>query len=94
MQVNCQKTTVKRKIAYFLKNYVASLFTIFEKVLAICNFFHCSVFRCKVLSPFTFYLFEVQWTVLLSLEAAIIFYLFEVQWTVLLSLEAAIHRCS
>ena len=38
-QVNRQKTTVKIKITYFLKNYVASLFLIFEKVLAICNIF-------------------------------------------------------
>ena len=33
VQVNRQKTTVKKKITYFLKNYVASLFTFFEKVL-------------------------------------------------------------
>ena len=39
VQVNRQKTTVNKKITYFLKNYVASLFTIFEKVLAICKFF-------------------------------------------------------
>ena len=39
MQVNRQKTTVKKKITYFLKNYVASLFTFFEKVFAICKFF-------------------------------------------------------
>ena len=39
VQINRQKTTVKNKRAYFLKNYVASLFTIFEKVLAIWNFF-------------------------------------------------------
>ena len=39
VQVNRQKTTVKKKIIYFLKNYVASLFTSFEKVLAICKFF-------------------------------------------------------
>ena len=38
-QVNRQKTTVKIKITYFLKNYVASLFLIFEKVLAIYNIF-------------------------------------------------------
>ena len=34
-----QKTTVKMKITYFLKNYVASLFTFFEKVIAICKFY-------------------------------------------------------
>ena len=39
VQVNRQKTTVKKKITYFLKNYVASLLTSFEKVLAICKFF-------------------------------------------------------
>ena len=38
VQVNRQKTTIKKK-TYFLKNYVASLFTIFEKVFAICKFF-------------------------------------------------------
>ena len=48
-QVNGQKTTVKKKkISFFKKNYVASLFTIFEKVLAICKFLYGSVFRCKV----------------------------------------------
>ena len=35
-QLNRQKTTVKKKITYFLKNCVALLFTIFEKALAIC----------------------------------------------------------
>ena len=39
MQVNRQKTTVKKKIAYFLKNYVTSLFIFFEKVFAICKLF-------------------------------------------------------
>ena len=33
-----QKTTIKMKITNFLKNYVASLFTFFEKVFAICKF--------------------------------------------------------
>ena len=47
-------------------NYVASLFAFFEKVFAICNFFNWSVFRCDVLRPFLFYLFEVQSTVLVS----------------------------
>ena len=37
-QVNRQKTTVKKKITYFLKNYVASVFTFFEKVFAINKF--------------------------------------------------------
>ena len=41
-------------------------FFIFEKVFAICNFFYHLVFRCKVLRPFVFYLFEVQSTVLAS----------------------------
>ena len=45
VQVNRQKTTVKKKIIYFLKNYVASLFTFFEKV-----------FRCKVLKTLIFLL--------------------------------------
>ena len=37
-QVHRQKTTVKKK-TFFLKNYVASLFTFFEKVFPICKFF-------------------------------------------------------
>ena len=32
VRVNRQKRTVKKKITYFGKNYVASIFTIFEKV--------------------------------------------------------------
>ena len=80
VQVNRQKITVKKKITenyckirrkYFLKNYVSSLFTVFENVLAICNFFYRSVFRYKAFRPAVFYLFEVQSTVLLSSEAAI-----------------------
>ena len=39
MQVSRQKSTVKNKITYFLKNYVASLFTIFGKDFAIHTFF-------------------------------------------------------
>ena len=39
LQVNTQKTTVKKKISYFLKNYVAALSTFFEKVTAFCRFF-------------------------------------------------------
>ena len=59
------ENTVKKKITYFLKNYVASLFTFSKKV---CNFktFYRLVFKCKVLRPFVFYLFEVQSTVLVS----------------------------
>ena len=71
VQVNRQKTTVKKKITYLLKKNVASLFTIFEKVLAIYNFFYRSVFKCMDFRPVVFYLFEVQFTVLLSSEAAI-----------------------
>ena len=63
MQVNRQETIVKKKISHFLKNYVASLLTFFEKVFAIYNFFY-SVFRCKVLRRFIFYLLDVQFTVL------------------------------
>ena len=44
VQVNRQKTTVKKKITYFFLNYVASLFAVFEKVLAICKFFFTA--RC------------------------------------------------
>ena len=53
VQVNRQKITVKKKITenyckirrkYFLKNYVSSLLTVFENVLAICNFFFTA--RC------------------------------------------------
>ena len=36
----------------FFKNCVVSLFLIFEKVFAICNFFYRSVFRRKVLRLF------------------------------------------
>ena len=39
VQVNRQKTTVKKKKTYFLKNYVASLFIFFEKVFPICRIF-------------------------------------------------------
>ena len=61
-----EKFILKKKTTYFFKNYVASLFTIFVKVLAICKFFYRLVFRCKVLRPFLFYLFEDQSTVLVS----------------------------
>ena len=60
MQVNRQKTIVKKKITYFLNNYFASLFKFFEKVFAICKFF--DAWRLDV----RFYLFEVQSTVLIS----------------------------
>ena len=39
VQVKRHKTTEKKKITYFLKNYVASSFAIFEIVLVICKFF-------------------------------------------------------
>ena len=39
VQVNRQKTTVKKSITYFLKNYVAFLFTFFQKLFVICKFF-------------------------------------------------------
>ena len=39
VQLNKQKTTLKKKISYFLKNCVASLFIFLEKVFAICKFF-------------------------------------------------------
>ena len=66
MQVNRQKTTVKKKITYFFKNCVTSLFTFFEKVFDSCKFF-TAVFRCKVLRT-VFYSFEVQSTVLVASE--------------------------
>ena len=68
VQVNIPKTYMKKKITYLLKNYVAFLFSIFgkEKVFAICKCFYSLVFRFKVLRPFVFYLFEVQFTVLAS----------------------------
>ena len=66
MQVNREKTTVKKKITYFLKNYVAS-----KKSLQFANLFYRFVFRCEVLRPFVFYLFEIQSTILVSSEAAI-----------------------
>ena len=67
LQVNRQKTTMKKKIT-FLKNYVPFLFTFYEKVFAISKIsnFYRSVFRCKVLRLFVFYLFEVQSTVTVS----------------------------
>ena len=43
VQVNRQKTTVKKKKTYFLKYYVAFLFAFFEKVFAISKF---STARC------------------------------------------------
>ena len=48
VQVNRQKTAVKKKITYFLKSYVASLSTFFEKVFAISKFFTalCLDVRC------------------------------------------------
>ena len=58
------ENTVKKKTTYFLKNYVAFLFKLFEKVFAIFNFYYRLVFRCKVLTLFIFYLFEVESTVL------------------------------
>ena len=66
VQVTRQKTTLKKKITDFWKNYAASLFTSFEKAFAIRKFFYCLLFRCKVLSPFVFYLLEIQSTVLAS----------------------------
>ena len=67
VQVNRQKTTLKKKITYFLKNYVASLFTFFEKVFAICKFFTARCldvrfwdllcFICLKFSPQYWYLF-------------------------------------
>ena len=43
VQVNRQKTTVKKKITYFLKNYVASLFAIFESPCNLNYFLPISV---------------------------------------------------
>ena len=37
--INRQKTTVKKKITYFMKKFVASSFTFFEKVFAAGKFF-------------------------------------------------------
>ena len=65
MQVNRQKTTLKEKITHSLKNYVAFLFTFFEKVFAISKFL-TTVFRCNVLKPFVFYLFAGQFMVFVS----------------------------
>ena len=44
---------MKKKITYFLKNYVASLFTYFEKIFAISKFLLLSVYF-KVLRPLYF----------------------------------------
>ena len=59
---------MKKKITYFLKNYVAFLFTFYKKVFAVSKIsnFYRSVFRCKVLRLFVFYLFEVRSTVTVS----------------------------
>ena len=43
LQVNRQKTTVEKKKTYFLKNYVAPLFTFFEKSLRFANFLQLGV---------------------------------------------------
>ena len=48
-----------------MKNYVSSLFTFSKKVYDLQIFYHL-VFRCKVLRPAVFYLFEVQSAVLAS----------------------------
>ena len=48
--LNRQKTAVKKKITYFLKNYVAYLFTFFKFM----QIFYVSVCRCKILRPFIF----------------------------------------
>ena len=60
-----------KKKTFSLKNYVASLFTFFWKSLSNLQIFYRLVFRCKVLRPFIFYLFEVQtqyWYLLLCRE--------------------------
>ena len=48
VQVNWQETALKKKITYFLKTYVASLSTFFEKVFAVSKFFtaQCLDVRC------------------------------------------------
>ena len=66
VQVNRQKTTLKKKITYFWKNYFASSFTFFEKVFAICKFFAArrldvwfwdlSYFTCLKFNPQYWYL--------------------------------------
>ena len=61
-----QNITVNLKITYFLKNYVASLFTFFEKSIWNLQIFYRQVFRCKVLRSFIFYFFEFQSTVQVS----------------------------
>ena len=60
------ENTVKKKITYFLKKYVGSLFTFPEKVFAIFKFFTARCLNVRFLRPFAFYLFEVQSTVLVS----------------------------
>ena len=45
---------MKKKITYFLKNYVSSLAKFFEKFFAICEFFYRSVLKCKVLKSLIF----------------------------------------
>ena len=66
VQVSIQKTIVKKKITYYLKNYVAYLFTIFEESLQFAIFFTARYldirfwdllyFICLKLSPQYWYL--------------------------------------
>ena len=58
--------TVKKKITYFLKKLCCTFIYIFRKSLCDFRIFYSSVFKCKVLRPFVFYLFEGQSTVLVS----------------------------
>ena len=60
MQVNNQKTTVKKKTTYFLKNYVASSLTFF------CEDFTTQCLDVRFPDLLYLYLFEVPSTVLVS----------------------------
>ena len=62
MQVNKQKTTLKKKT--FFEKIDRFFIHIFQKGLCILQIFYHFAFRCKVLRPFKFYFFEVQSTVL------------------------------
>ena len=50
----------------FFEKLCCFFICIFQKSLWILQIFYRSVFRCKVLRPFVFYLFEVQSLVLVS----------------------------
>ena len=59
MQVNRQKTTVK-KSNFFFEKLCCFFIQSFWKSICNMQIFYRSLFRCKVLRLFVFYMFEVQ----------------------------------